>query len=188
MIRVFVCSLYDELDWPVILEDPRIVALKRRHTLTDGGVAAILNSVNVAIVQVMPWKHSPESLVLNDPDAMRAVLVKLEFAAQVLEFDENKRLGLSPYLRGTHTERTAVYFAYPRTPVSLLADLTCCAPCSGCKEGHPCRGHCPSGQVPRISWREEGRRHPENSRLDATRCTTNFSLLFDFDTSLMMRR
>ena len=118
-------SKYTELTWRQILNDNRIVELQKTHKLTDVAVAAILNSVNVAIIQNTHWTHSPETLVCNDGKEMLRVLNLLEFREQCQVSDALLKLGMVPFERLTHTQSTAVYFAYPRTPVSLQVDLTC---------------------------------------------------------------
>ena len=118
-------SKYTELTWSQIVNDERIVVLKKKHELTDADVAAMLNSVNVAIIQNTHWTHSPETLVCNDGKEMLRVLNLLEFREQCQVSDALLKLGMVPFERLTHTQSTAVYFAYPRTPVSLQVDLTC---------------------------------------------------------------
>ena len=118
-------SKYTELTWRQILNDKRIVELKKKHRLTVADVAAMLNSVNVAIIQNTHWTHSPETLVCNDGKEMLRVLNLLGFREQRKVSEAILKLGMVPFERVTHTESTAVYFAYPRTPVSLQVDLTC---------------------------------------------------------------
>ena len=77
-------SKYTELTWSQIVNDERIVVLKKKHELTDADVAAMLNSVNVAIIQNTQWTHSPETLVCNDGKEMLRVLNLLGFLKQVV--------------------------------------------------------------------------------------------------------